>query len=89
MAIDRNERHRNILDKMGFSLLSDYDFLDIGIIEASYTTDNGNIEISWGTNGTVKVYKPNGKVKWLYEKTDAQVCNVLRQTIKANAYRRY
>lgn len=56
------------------------------IVTAEKGTDRGLIEISWGTNGTARVIKPNGSVKWLYEKSIAQIGRALVQTIEANTY---
>lgn len=56
------------------------------IVTAEKGTDRGLIEISWGTNDTAKVIKPNGSVKWLYEKSKAQIRRALVQTIEANTY---
>lgn len=82
-------RHEELLEKLGFTVIDFKHDFGTGIVAGALTTDNGNIEIDWGDNGTARVFKPNGTVKWFYEKSDAQICRILRQIIEANTYKRF
>lgn len=55
----------------------------INIIEGTKQIGNKTIEIAVGTNGCMRVLKPNGKVKYYYEKSPAQVGKIIEQIIKA------
>ena len=55
------------------------------VIRAAKKVDSGKIEVLW-QNNAVWVWKPNGTVKMLYERSEAQVYRALIQTIEANTY---
>lgn len=82
-------RHEELLEKLGFSVIDFKSDFGTDIVAGALTTDNGNVEIDWGENGTARVYKPNGTVKWYYEKTDAQICSILKRIIDANTYKKF
>lgn len=78
---------RGFLENKGFKIVKD----DGRIVEGVRETDKGTIEVAWDCyrlKGTARVVKPNGSVKWLYEKSDAQILRAIDQTIEANTYRR-
>lgn len=52
------------------------------ITEGIMEFDRGTLEVALGNNGTARVIKPNGTVKWLYEKTEGQIRRALLQTME-------
>lgn len=82
--IHRIESIRNYLEKQGYEIGSRETMLGISIVEGKIETGRGALEVAWGTNGTARVIKPNGTVKWLYEKSFPQIARALEQTIWCN-----
>lgn len=58
--------------------------LQFAIVTAYVETDRGPLTLVWGENGCGKLGKPNGSQKWYYNKTAAQLNQLLRTTIEAN-----
>ena len=56
----------------------------VEIITATAETKNGILEIVCGSNGCARLAKPNGSIKWVYEKSYAQIRRIAEQTIEAN-----
>ena len=84
------ERMMNWMSNNGFTIIETATSpLGAEIITAKKETDRGSMQVDWCENGTARVLKPNGSVKWLYRKTDAQICRALLQTVEANTDRKY
>ena len=50
------------------------------IIEGTATADNGaKFEVACGTNGCLRIVKPNGKVKYYYDKSLGQAATIIKQ----------
>ncbi len=54
---------------------------DVEIIEAETDTAFGKLSIICGSNGTAVISKPNGTVKWLYNKSSAQIRAIIKKTL--------
>lgn len=82
------EKKVNILNSLGFEVkgIQENRVFGTAVVEASRQTARGTLEVIWGDNGTARVVKPNGTVKWLYDKSDAQVRRALVQAIEANNF---
>ena len=72
-----------ILEELGFQITSiKYNWIfETDVITATKSTGRGDIEIMWG-HQCARVTKPNGTIKWYYEKTDKQVRRALIQAIE-------
>lgn len=57
---------------------------DIEIANAMIQTKNGIFEILVGSNGTAKLMKPNGSVKWVYDKSCCELRKIVKQIIDCN-----
>lgn len=76
-----------MLKNLGFEVeIIDNKVLGTKIVMAYRDTKRGTIYVALGDNGTARVVKPNGTIKWLYDKSDAQIRRALVQTIEANTY---
>lgn len=51
-------------------------------------TDSGMVSLILSDNGTARVLKPNGSVKWYYERSNAQIGALLKQIISANTHKK-
>lgn len=77
------ERHGKILENLMFTITSMTEQNGIWIVEAEKELPAGTCKVAWGDNGTARVIKPNGTVKWHYERSDAQIRRAIFQTIVA------
>lgn len=76
------ERMAKALENMGFTIKEITTAPgNTGLVLASIETPRDNLEICWGTNGAAVITKPNGTRKWYYEKSIAQICRALQQTL--------
>lgn len=72
------------LEKLGFTM----DKVEGTLAMATFITDSGKIQLMVGyphnetTKVTGVVNKPNGAVKWLYNKTSAQFCRAVAQVVE-------
>ena len=83
------ERKIKMIRNMGFMIEAiDETLMGRKAVFAYRETDAGMLHLILGSNGTARILKPNGSVKWYYEKTDGQIGAILRQTIAANTYRK-
>lgn len=54
------------------------------IIEGSIETQNGILTVLVGSNGTMDVYKPNGKMKRSMPATTSKAIAQIKQTVRYN-----
>ena len=83
MARFTAERHETILRNLEFTITSETEQNGIWLVEAEKELPAGTCKVAWGDNGTARVIKPNGAVKWHYERSDAQIRRAIIQTIEA------
>ena len=78
------ERLKEMLEAQGMIIVRDDAILanpDIKLIEAYIPVGGRELRIFCGSNGTARIDKPNGTHKWVYEKSYAQICAIIRQTL--------
>lgn len=68
----------------GFEITQIENGLTLAILTACRETDRGPLTLIWAETGCGKLGKPNGSQKWYYNKTAAQLNQILRTTIEAN-----
>ena len=56
----------------------------VSILKGTAIAGNGEeVNVVVGTNGCLNIQKPNGKSKWYYEKTPAQVAKLIKQVCRS------
>lgn len=74
----------NSMKIQGFEMEPTSKVIDTEIIEGSLETPKGILQILIGSNGTMDVYKPNGKMKRSMPATTSKAIAQIKQTVAFN-----
>lgn len=79
------EQITECLSKKGFEILGTVKtVMGSEIVSAQIETTQGKYILDWCENGSVRQIKPNGSVKWLYQKSLPQINRAINQVLEAN-----
>ena len=74
----------NSMRNQGFKMESKGNVIDVEIVEGSLETPKGVLKILVGSNGTMDVYKPNGRKKRSMPATTSKAIAQIKQTVAFN-----